>query len=211
MGQSDCHDWRDARKISLCLLMMVFALVPPWATAQDSQIPSETAVKAYEDVDAYSIYAILLESEKHLQPVIQSETDSLPLITPEEMGIKGGREFRKVWAVVIKDYAKQYRTPRLLTRNIPTKIAYELVPRQKVDDLFKSEKKWLAFYEVYPSSGGYYSFSAVGFDPQKTHAIVYMNHSCGMLCGIGGPHFFEKQNGKWREVNVNAEVRVWAS
>ena len=210
MGQSDCHNWRDTRKISLCLLI-VFALVPPWATAQDSEIPSETAVKAYVDVDAYSIYAILLESEKHPQPVIQSETDSLPLITPEDMGIKGGREFRKVWAVVIKDYAKQYRTPRLLTRSIPTKITYELVPRQKIYDLFKSEKKWEAFYEIYPSSGGYYSFSAVGFDPQRTHAIVQMNHSCGMLCGIGGPHFFEKQNGKWREVNVNAEVRVWAS
>jgi len=39
----------------------------------------------------------------------------------------------------------------------------------------------MLFYELYPSSGSYYWFSAVGFEPQKTQAIVEMDHSCGML------------------------------
>jgi hypothetical protein len=168
-------------------------------------------VKPYVDADAYSIYATLLASDKHSFLVIQCETQFSSTATPENMGIKGNRNFYKVWGPVLKDYAKQYQTPRLLTRNIPIEVSYELVPEQRIRAIFKSEKKWDAFYELYPSSGGYYWFSAVGFDPQKTHAIVKMNYGCGMLCGGGEPHFFEKQNGKWREVPVNAEVEGWTS
>ncbi len=191
--------------------MVVLGLLPYCANPQDPPGTPATIVNPYVDADAYSIYAILLESEKHSFFVIQSETQSFSTATPENMGIKGGRNFHKVWTPVLKDYAKQFRTPRLLTRNIPTEISYELVPEQEIRAVFKSERKWDAFYELYPSSAGYYWFSAVGFDPQRTHAIVQLNHMCGMLCGNGEPHFFEKNNGKWREVSVKAEVHVWAS
>ena len=112
---------------------------------------------------------------------------------------------------MLKDFTDQLRTPRSLTRNIPTQAAYELVSEQKILAIFKSERMWEAFYELYPLSGGYYRFSPVGFNPQKTHAIVNMNHHCGMLCGSGEPHFFEKVRGKWREVSVNATTTMWVS
>ena len=195
-------------------LLVVLGQGYPCAGQEDSTAHPKTIVKPYVDADAYAIYAILLAIDKHTFFVIQSETESRPTATPENVGIKGDRDFYKVWGPVLKDYAKKYRSPRLLTRKIPIEVPCELVPQQQISALFRSETKWNAwgpFYELYPSSGGYFWFSAVGFDPQKTHAIVSMNHRCGMLCGGGGPNFFEKKNGKWREVSVKAQVMHWAS
>jgi hypothetical protein len=191
---------------------VIFGLSPAFVTPQDSASPSEAIVKPYGDPDAYSIYAVLLESEKHTFFVIRSDTESFASATIKNIGIEGDRSFQKVWGSVLKDYADQLRTPKLLTRNIPTETAYELVSEQKIRAIFKSERKWEAFYELYPlSHGGYYWFSPVGFDLQKTHAIVTINHLCGMLCGGGEPHFFEKVSGKWHEVSVKATMTVWAS
>jgi hypothetical protein len=202
---------RNCKWFSLSLLA-VLGLFPAFVTPQDSASSSEAIVKPYVDPDAYSIYAILLESEKHTFFVIQSETESFPSATPRNIGIKGDRSFQKIWGPVLKDYADQLRTPRLLARNIPTEATYELLSEQKIRAIFKSERRWEVFYELYPlSRGGYYWFSPVGFGRQKTHAIVGMNHQCGMLCGGGEPHFFEKVSGKWRKVSVNATRNVWAS
>jgi hypothetical protein len=181
------------------------------ASRQESTVHTGTSVKPYADKDTYSIYAILLENKKSSSLVIQSETDLWWGATPENMGIKGDKNFQKVWGIVLVDFANQYQNPKLLTRDIPLEIPYELLSKQKIDSIFKSEGGWETFYKRYPSSGGFFSFSLVGFDPQKNHAVVWMYHSCGYVCGDGEPHFFEKKDGKWREVSVNAEVTVSAS
>jgi hypothetical protein len=82
-------------------------------------------------------------------------------------------------------------------------------------DAFRPEHgkfSWDDFYQRYPtSSGGFYRFSSVGFNPQHTRATVQMGNSCGMLCGHGAPHFFEKQGAEWPEVSVQASIEVWYS
>lgn len=178
---------------------------------EDSTVDGETVLTSYADKDAYLIYAILLESNKSSSFVIQSETDSWPLANPKNVGIKGDRSFHKEWGPALKDFASQFHNPRLLTRDIPIEGPYELVSQRTLTSIFKSTGGWNTFYERYPSSGGVFSFSAVGFDAQRVHAIVQMNHSCGGLCGYGQPHFFEKKDGKWQEVSVNASISAWAS
>jgi hypothetical protein len=179
-------------------LLIVPGLARACENRQLSAANLESSLKPYVDPDAYLIYAVLLESAKQSSFIIQSETDSWSGVTPDNVGIKGDHNFQMVWGGVIKDFADKYKQSKLLTRDIPIELTYELVPREKMPE---------------PSqlTGGDYSFSAVGFDPGRTHAIVDMNYSCGALCGGGGPHFLEKRNGKWREVSVNAEVEVRAS
>ena len=61
-------------------------------------------------------------------------------------------------------------------------------------------------------SGGYMVASAVGFDPVKRRAMVYMAHSCGALCGGGTHHLLEKVDGAWREAKIPGVSNcVWAS
>lgn len=116
-------------------------------------------MKPYVDQDAYSIYAILLETQKHTFFVIQSETQSVASATPRDIGIKGDRKFQKKWGPVLKDFTDQLRTPRSLARNIPSQAAYELVSEQKILAIVRSERMGEAFYELYPLSGGYYWLS----------------------------------------------------
>jgi hypothetical protein len=201
----------DMRR-SFCLsLLIVIGFVSHCVGEQLASNPSKPILEPYTDADGYSIYGILLKGIRHSLFVIQSETESeghRPM--PEDGQIKRDRNFYRVWEPVLNDYAKQFQTAKLLTRSIPTSAPYVLVPRESIEALFKSAL-WNEFYERYPSSGGYYWFSAVGFDPHKTRAIVDMGWLCGPFCGGGQPHFFEKTDGKWREVKVNADIPSWVS
>jgi hypothetical protein len=61
--------------------------------------------------------------------------------------------------------------------------------------------RWDGFHKRDPGSRGYMA-SAVGFDPARRRAMVYMAHSCGSLCGGGMHHFLEKVDGTWQEVRL---------
>ena len=54
----------------------------------------------------------------------------------------------------------------------------------------------------YRDSGGFMVVSAVGFNASKERAMVYMSHSCGLLCGGGSYHLLEQVDGAWREANL---------
>jgi hypothetical protein len=54
---------------------------------------------------------------------------------------------------------------------------------------------------------GYITLSGVGFNLNRTQAVFYINHFCG-LCGGGRYVLMEKANGKWE---VTAENYTWIS
>jgi hypothetical protein len=70
---------------------------------------------------------------------------------------------------------------------------------------------WEGFYQRYPDSGGWIELSAVGFNVDKTVAVVYMGHHCGPLCGSGGFHVLEKKDGKWVALGWEGSGCAWAS
>jgi len=53
-----------------------------------------------------------------------------------------------------------------------------------------------------PSSAAYVEMSHVGFNHEKTQAIVYIGSSCGGLCGSWRFHLLEKLHGNWKEAPV---------
>ncbi|MGB2717346.1 MAG: hypothetical protein WBC51_24400 [Vicinamibacterales bacterium] len=70
-------------------------------------------------------------------------------------------------------------------------IPHVLVPHAEIRKLYSEPEGgpfgvWTSFYAAYPDSGGYHRLSAVGFDPAKVRAIVYVSHSCGNVCGDDG-------------------------
>jgi len=203
---------KSLRNVSLFVWsLLLFGLLAAVLAQKDAQQNRGSRASFYTDSDAYAIYAVLLQSDKHPFYVVQTEIDAYPGMTAKDLGIEGGHAFMQVWGSVMDNYARQNQNPKLLVRSIPVDVAYELVPKS---DMFKSQHGqpgWDDFYQRYSSSGGFYWFSAVGFNRQRTRAIVSMGHACGMLCGSGQPHFFEKQGTKWREVNVDPTIGVWAS
>jgi hypothetical protein len=200
---------------SLIAFVILFAAVPH-VSGQDAA-PKEIAEVPYEDPDAYAVYAVLLASQKEKFLVIQSELSCAP--NGSSSGIEGAAEFKKVWGVAVEDYERQFRQKRSLVRNFSLDVPYQLLPKADIMLAFKLPpgtkaqlgEGWLKFYSKCPEARGYYYFSAVGFDENKTHAIVQTNNWCGILCGGGYPHFFDKTDGNWHEVSVKATIRGWAS
>lgn len=69
---------------------------------------------------------------------------------------------------------------------------------------------WKTFYDRYPDSGGWIELSAVGFNTEKTVAVVYIGHNCGVLCGGGHFHVLQKREGKWQPLKWKGSSCAWA-
>lgn len=98
-----------------------------------------------------------------------------------------------------------------LTESFDLQNKYILIENDDLKSIYKGENPknfWEAFYQKYPESGGYVSFSQVGFDIEKKHSFVYMQFYCGSLCGGGNYILLEKENGKWKETK---RAMLWAS
>lgn len=193
----------EALMIKLCLVCCFL-----FASSYVASAPKQNkalAASPYADFDAYQIYANLLAGEKAPPFVIRAETESWEKTTPKKLDIKGDPKFRRVWGGALKNLATEYRTPKLLSQNIPLAAAYRIVPESSLNNILSTERGWTVFSEQYHAYG-FYSFSPVGFNGRKTRAVVWMMFLCGGLCGHGTYHFFEKRDGRWHEVSVRAEV-----
>ena len=183
-------------------------LVAAAAAQLNPQTNPRPEPKPYEVSEAYEVYAALLPEEwiwryahaRYL--VIQEETDSEPFFQPVRECLPSTPEFLKTYRSVVGDFEKVNRDSKRLVRKLQIDKPYQLVPRATILGLFKYDafEGWQSFGDKFPESEGYIDISAVGFNAEKTQALVYTGHSCGALCGGGTYHLLEKKGGKWQEV-----------
>jgi hypothetical protein len=168
-----------------------FVLWVPLVVAKDS---------AYDVADAYEIYSLLLPHEESYgfakgTLVIQQET--VPHPTEECLTPEASDHFKDA----VDNYRRLNEGRWLLQRRFSTAQPYEIVSSDTIEGFFKKGPQgWKDFYAKYPSSGGFITLSAVGFNKEKTQAVVYSGSSCGGLCGRWLFHLFEKFGGKWKEM-----------
>lgn len=175
----------------------------------------------YNDSDAYTVYAVIIADEWPVQVakarrlVIQSETEDYPPIGGEkrQLCLKPAAGEEATLGPLIKAYEEANRQTQLLQRKLELSYEYELVPRETIRALFKGNglEGWKDFYAKYPNSGGDIQLSAVGFNSDKTLALVYVGHSCGGLCGGGSYHLLKRTDDKWSEIPWRGESCSWAS
>ncbi len=178
------------------------------------QQPAPNApAEAYRVPEAYEIYSQLLSegsSASEGRPkklIIRQET-----IAPDDMCVKPEGASIPILAPVIADFVEKNNKPWLLQEMFTMPRPYEFVSAADLDAIFeKGPGGWKGFYERYPKSGGYLQVSAIGFNAEKTIAIVYMAHGCGGLCGGGGFSILEKKDGKWREMKWQGTTCTWVS
>ena len=60
---------------------------------------------------------------------------------------------------------------------------------------------WGGFREAFPQSRGYLILSAVGFNADKTLALVYVEHRCRGLCAAARYYILEKRKAHWTQYN----------
>jgi hypothetical protein len=193
--------------LALPLAIRIPAYQSPAQQTEGANI-QENKLTAAEEPDAYQIYSILLRTEmsphwKIAEWAINRQTQTFPNI--------GGRHSVRECLNVARDQEAVYLR---LIDNYIAKNNNKLVLESKFE---------LPRYELVDigrASGGanrsaasvIFDVSAIGFNNDRTRALVYVGHHCGSLCGGGRYHLLAKKDDKWE---VDREYRgmscLWAS
>lgn len=77
-------------------------------------------------------------------------------------------------------------------------IDYGLVDSAQLESIFKKRGDvWDTYYKQFPGSQGILTFARVGFNANRTQALLYWSNRCGGLCGGGGYVVMGKRKGQW--------------
>jgi len=181
----------------MCIRLVVASCLC-WSAIAAGQTTS--GAPTHDFTDAYQIYSLLLPHEESYEfakgtVVIQEEMVSDRAVSERCVTPEAARRFKDA----IADYRHVNSQRGVLKRQFRIERSYEVVSSDTIKALFK-DGGWGSFYKRYPESGGYIIMSAVGFNKERTRAIVYTGSSCGDLCGSWRFHLVEKIHGNWREV-----------
>ena len=84
----------------------------------------------------------------------------------------------------------------------------QVVLESQIEAIFSGNGWWEDFYKTFPDSRGYVQFTAPVYSGDRKHALIYVSHSCGGLCGTGWLIYLSKSNGRWE---ISARQMLWIS
>lgn len=172
------------------------------ALAQTTAVPSTTA-RDYEEPEAYAVYeAILgepfLAQAKAKSLLVQRETEGAPLCEGWD------KESQPRIRSAISDYQTKVKTAWLLQPVLELSVPSIVASKMEIASYFNSEdSSGSAFDRQYPDSHGYVVLSAVGFNADRTIAIVsetFVSRPAAtrhIVNSAGGFHALEKRDGHW--------------
>jgi hypothetical protein len=162
--------------------------------------------KPYDVAEAYQVYSALIPE---LPPNPETKTwfiriDTLPI------GRSLDDQSREQWKqargadTALDDYFKVNGKTWLLQRKFTLPNPYRLVTRDQLKTMFPRHFRGGNFGELW------LELSAVGFNADKTVAVVYMADVCttSCCCAEGNSYVLQKQNGKWK---VSSKTGCWIS
>lgn len=205
--------------ILLPVLLFSTGCFKSYSQANQANINGKSSVaKSDPASESYAVYSTLLDT------ITRSPEDGGPIklivineqtASEVEKYFPGDNYFQNIkknlpleFHAALDDYEAKNKDSQKLTKSFNLKVEYTLVDRKKLRKFFSdSTLNWKGFYQKYPNSPGYISFSKVGFDKDMTHAFVYMNSSCGGLCGAENYELLTKENGVWKQTTtINISV-----
>ena len=143
-----------------------------------------------------------------LQSVPPSEW---PIGSPRE-ALHGDSDFTKTFAPIFDSFDKANQESKTLERHFSISKPYKLLSKDEIDAAFRrraanaSDDGWGGFRDAFPESRGYVILSAVGFNADKTLALVYVEHRCGSLCAADRYYILEKHEGRWTQYKPKEKV-----
>ncbi len=87
---------------------------------------------------------------------------------------------------------------------LPNRAQFFLISRKELEELFSQND----FQTRYPNNWGHFVISHIGLNPNKTEAILYVDHFAGGLSSGGSYFLMRKLNGVWNLVDQHL---VWNS
>jgi hypothetical protein len=193
------------------MLQPIFLLlIAPLLFSQGTPTSQANPSPAYEDAEAYEVYNAILPIE---WPVTAAHAKRLVIsieTTGYKMCLRPGKGSEEIFEPAIDEYVKLNANHLRLQPKFNLNLPYKLVTADDIKAAF-GQAGWNGFYKQYPDSGGWIDLSAVGFNTDKTVAVVYVGHYCGELCGSGHFHVLQKKEGKWSPIKWRGEACAWIS
>jgi hypothetical protein len=181
--------------------LFLVILLPAAFLFGQTQIREKDTPQPYNLAEAYQVYSAVLPDDWNASQstkllIAQETTNYDKCLRPDEKS-----EGNEPPSPAVADYLQVNHHSWLLQSNIQIKMPYELVPKAALEKLFQKNDSdgWADFHKIYPQSSGWIELSAVGFDPKRKTAAVYVSHNCGPLCGGGGVELLQKKNDKWQK------------
>ena len=108
------------------------------------------------------------------------------------------------WRSAIESLRAENAHARTILSGFTLNVPYIVLPRADIRAIFTGDvlDGWKRFYDRYPDSAGYLQLSAVGFDADRTKAIVYFAHSYNSLGGKYSYYLLRKLEGTWQDARV---------
>jgi hypothetical protein len=160
-----------------------------------------------------AVYAVVLQDLKHPPEVtVFLDPRMVDGLDPLEDAIAGGRRRNRQFlrqrlpsasSETIRDFARVSGHARPLPEFGP-EFPVLIEPRSsRADSLPGDPRRAQTGREI-----AVVRLSRVGFDADRTRALVYRGQMCGPLCGSGEYVLLEKRSGVWRIVD---EAHLWIS
>lgn len=133
------------------------------------------------------------EGEKAWQQSLDSLPNKLPTLTPK----------------TIADFKSKARQCRNVEAKLTLPAKYLLFSKQARQQIFSNpdtKKAWASFYQKYAGATGYINLSNIGFNEDRTQALVNTYRKCGVRCGAEKMVLLTKANGQW---SVVATHKIW--
>lgn len=180
--------------------------------SQSAQVATDKLPTPYEDVEAYQVYSAIIPSEWPLRVANAKQVVIHEATKGYEMCLRPEKEYEEIIGPAISEYVRLNQQSWMLHRDFLIERPYELISADELKATFEQGLPgWKKFYDQHPDSGGWIELSAVGFNADKTIAVVYMGHSCGGLCGGGAFHVLQKRDGKWIPLEWKGTRCAWAA
>lgn len=115
----------------------------------------------------------------------------------------------KLSAKTVADFKNKSRACRTIEAKLDLSAKYILLSQQERRVIFSKadvNKSWKGFHQKYPDAKGYINLSNVGFNEDRTQALVNTYRKCGENCGGEKMVLLTKLNGKW---NITATHKIW--
>ncbi len=162
---------------------------------------------ATESVDeTYIIYSAILNKQFPSAQLLVTDHTNVGLFD---------KEFRNdniagLSSKTVTDYnEKQIESEQPIRNDFVGNFQSILFSQKESKALFgKPENVTGRFRQKYPNIKSIVTFSRIGFNAEKTQALVCISHWCGGQCGAGTFYFLMKTSGKWA---IQWEQGSWVS
>jgi hypothetical protein len=111
-----------------------------------------------------------------------------------------------------EDFKTKNEQPYELSDRFNLKVKINFLGKNELEQLFRRRDEkydgWKIFRQKYRTAGAIVTLSRVGFNADKSQALIFVGYQCDWLCGEGNYILLIKKEGEWK---IEKKSMTWVS